>query len=430
MSVIDAWVPGGLIGSSVLASDRFYHRPKHSTHEGLVALRLHWCHGNLTSLELLPDDVVSPSDLILPRLLDAHVHLDKAFTWEKVQNLDGTYTGALSANLYEHTNRTASDVWKRVERALTQALYCGLRALRTHIDSVGPATELSWEVLQDLKHRWHPIVQLQLVALAPLDLWTSAEGERLAARVASCRGLLGGVLVPPCTKRDTSSALSRMLQLAEAHGIGVDLHIDESDRFPAAGLKILLQVLDQCQVTVPITCSHVSSIGMLRPAVLERLIDRMAYHHLQVVALPLTNGWLLGQSPLCTPVQRPLAPIRQLQQSGITVAVASDNVQDPWFPGGNFDPINLMAQSVPLAQLAPWRRTDLAPFTTAAARLMDLDWDGVLRPGAPADFLLLKDTNSWSRVLAGPPSRRVLVRGHWLSTTDDSPAEIDRDSIN
>ena len=86
MGKLDAWVPGGLIGSSVLASDRFYHRPKHSTHEGLVALRLHWCHGNLTSLELLPDDVVSPSDLILPRLLDAHVHLDKAFTWEKVQN--------------------------------------------------------------------------------------------------------------------------------------------------------------------------------------------------------------------------------------------------------------------------------------------------------------------------------------------------------
>ena len=105
------------------------------------------------------------------------------------------------------------------------------------------------------------------------------------------------------------------------------------------------------------------------------------------------------------------------------MAVASDNVQDPWFPGGNFDPLGLMAQSLPLAQLAPWRRTDLAPFTTAAARLMGLDWDGTFQPGAPADLLLLKDTVSWSGALANSPNRCVLVRGRWLVNNSTSPIE-------
>ena len=423
MGKLDAWVPGGLVGSSVLASDKVYRQPNGSTSEGLVPLRLHWRNDRLTLLEPLPDGAALPSDLILPRLPDAHVHLDKVYTWGKSHNLAGTYTGALEANLREHKTRTLSDVWQRAEQALNQALYHGLRALRTHVDSVGTAAEPSWEALRGLQHHWHSVLQLQLVALAPLNLWASTEGERLAARVASCGGLLGGVLMPPCTDCDTSSALSRMLQLAETHGIGVDLHVDESSCFPAAGLKLLLKALDHCQVDVPITCSHASSIGMLHPTALEHLIDRMAHHHLQVVALPLTNGWLLGQNPLRTPVERPLAPIRQLQQAGITVAVASDNVQDPWFPGGNFDPLGLMAQSLPLAQLAPWRRTDLAPFTTAAARLMGLDWDGTFQPGAPADLLLLKDTVSWSGALANSPNRCVLVRGRWLVNNSTSPIE-------
>jgi cytosine deaminase len=68
------------------------------------------------------------------------------------------------------------------------------------------------------------------------------------------------------------------------------------------------------------------------------LAERMALHNIRVVALPLTNGWLLGRQDFATPLRRPLAPIRQLQRAGVCVAVGGDNVQDPWFPAGNFDP--------------------------------------------------------------------------------------------
>ena len=138
----------------------------------------------------------------------------------------------------------------------------------------------------------------------------------------------------------------------------------------------------------------------------------MAASELRVAALPLTNGWLLARRPGCTPVVRPLAPIHQLQRAGVCVAVGGDNVADPWFPAGGFDPIALMASSLPLTQLAPWQRLGLAPFTTAAAALMDLAWDGVIREGAPADLMLL-EAASWSEALMSPPARRILIAGHW-----------------
>ena len=59
------------------------------------------------------------------------------------------------------------------------------------------------------------------------------------------------------------------------------------------------------------------------------------------------------------------------------------------------------------------------PFTTTPARLLGLDWDGVLRVGGPAD-LLLTSAGSWSELLAHSPQRRVLLQGRWLPPPDQA----------
>ncbi|MEC8441718.1 MAG: amidohydrolase family protein [Cyanobacteriota bacterium] len=383
-----------------------------ATAEGLTAVRLSWREGRLLDPQPLESGSQPPEMLVLPRLVDPHVHLDKAFTWSEHPNLSGTYDGALEANLREHAGRDADAVRARGGTALTRACEHGLRAVRTHIDSLGPGAMPSWEALEELKSRWRKQLEVQLVALVPIAHWATADGARLAKRVAAREGLLGGVLVPPCHGPSVRRHLRALLQLAEQHGCPVDLHIDEADHGPAAGLHQLLHVLERFPCSQRITCSHASSLALLDPRTLERLAARMAAQRLQVVALPLTNGWLLSRTAHATPVCRPLAPIRQLQRAGITVAVGGDNVADPWFPGGDFDPLALMASSLPLAQLAPWQRLGLSPFTTAAAQVMDLAWDGVICRDAPADLVMVQ-AQTWSAALRRPPQRRVLIAGRW-----------------
>lgn len=408
---LEAWVPRVLLTREMdVLSARV-------TAEGLCPLRICWQDGRLCSFELLDADVLSPKRLLLPRLAEPHAHLDKAFTWLEFPNLHGTYSGAMVANFKECQSRTLIGVRQRAERSLKLALRHGLRAMRSHVDSLGPATDSSWEALLDLQRQWQEWMELQWVALVPIEHWSTREGDQLAGRVAAVGGLLGGVVVPPFDPGKTRDSLRQMLQLADRLGCGIDLHIDESQSHPAAGLKQLLLVLDRMSITVPITCSHASSMGLLPPGAVRRLADRMAHHRLNVVSLPLTNGWLLSKQPRRTPVERPLAPIHQLQLAGVTVAVGGDNVQDPWFPVGNFDPLALMAFSLPLAHLAPWQRLGLAPFTTAAARVMNLSWEGTLQPGSPANLLLL-EAGSWAEALAVPPRRQVIVDGNWLQDLD------------
>ena len=47
------------------------------------------------------------------------------------------------------------------------------------------------------------------------------------------------------------------------------------------------------------------------------------------------------------------------------------------------------------------------------ARLLGLEWDGVLRPGAPADLVVL-GVCDWNGLLTRSPQRRVLRQGAWL----------------
>lgn len=385
--------------------------------DGLVAIELEQRQGRITALRPLDTAAAAaagPLPLALTPLVEPHAHLDKCFTAAAFPNPEGTIAGAMASNRRESEQRSAEQVLERGERALERAWRHGLRAIRSHIDSGGPATRPSWEALLELRRRWAGRVELQLVALVPLAHWSSAEGEELARWVADRGGLLGGVLGPPYGRlRSDRDALGALLGLAERLGTGVDLHVDEADDQPGRGVTLVAEVAAERRCGVAITCSHAASVALLGRRRLERLAEQLAAAGIAVVALPLTNLWLLGRRPERTPVLRVQAPIRCLQRAGVLVAMGGDNVQDPWYPGGDFDPIELLRLAPLTSHLWPAQRQGLAPLSTAPARLLDLEWDGLVREGGPADLVLLA-ASGWSDLLARSPRRLVLRDGHCL----------------
>ncbi|WP_320677245.1 amidohydrolase family protein [Prochlorococcus sp. MIT 1300] len=407
---IEALVPRGLL---LLNSDELIDAPVNV--EGLSAIRVKWRSGIISAIEIIAPDGLSPKKLLLPRLFEPHAHLDKAFTWKQFANLRGTYQCALSANMQEHEIRSKALVRQRAEKAMALALRNGVKAIRSHVDVLDGRQDESWESLVDLQCDWRGLIELQLVALSRLDFWSGSPGRVFAKKVAQAGGLLGGVIVPPFEKKIVKDSLQKLLSLAEELGCGIDLHVDEAASHPAAGLQQLLSALEEMKISVPITCSHLSSMALMSTGELNRLAERMAHHKIKVVALPLTNSWLLGRTSTsrATPLVRPVAPVCQLQNAGVTVAVGGDNVQDSWFPAGNFDPIALMGFSLAMVHLAPWQRLGLAPFTSAAAEVMGIDWNGGVQIGNAADFLLV-DAASWSEAMAAPPTRKVMINGNWI----------------
>ena len=74
-------------------------------------------------------------NILFPRFIEAHSHIDKSFTWEEFPNLRSNYDGALSINLQEHKTRNTKKVLERAEKSLNLAIKNGYRAIRSHIDT-------------------------------------------------------------------------------------------------------------------------------------------------------------------------------------------------------------------------------------------------------------------------------------------------------
>ena len=378
--------------------------------EDLCSVSISWEDGLVSELKPLKTEEKKPNNILFPRFVEAHSHIDKSFTWDKFPNLRSNYDGALSVNLEEHKTRTTKKVLERAEKSLNLAIQNGYRAIRSHIDTYQHQGNDVWTELFKLQEKYSSKLQLQFVALSPLEFWQTENGEKLAKKLSIQKGILGGVIVPPFNKREIIKLLSKMLLLADKYKLEIDFHIDESTTEPGAGVKVLLEVMDKLNIQVPITCSHLSSILFLEEHEILDLGKKLAEKNIKVIALPLTNFWLLNHKSKITTLKRPVAPIKQLQKSFVDVSVGSDNVQDPWYPFGNFDPFYMMSCSIPMLQLNPWERKTLASIFFAPSRLLNLKWDGLIKKGCPADFVIL-DAQRWADVFSSNLKRKVFIKG-------------------
>jgi len=347
---------------------------------------------------------------LFPRFVESHAHFDKSFSWIKYPNLKSNYENALSVNLEEHVTRTANTVLNRAEKSINLAIKNGYRAIRTHIDTYNSQDQEIWTKLYDLQKKYADFLTLQFVSLAQIDFWGTNEGDLVAKNFELNNGILGGVLVPPFDRPRVIQNLSEMLLLAKKYKLEVDLHIDESSVEPGLGIKVLLNTIEKLNSNVKVTCSHSSSLLLLKDNELKKLADKMFKKNITVIALPLTNFWLLNRQEKNT-ISRPVAPIKQLQKAFIDVSIGSDNVQDPWYPFGNFDPFYLMSHAMPMLQLNPWDRLSLSAIFNAPSRLLNLNWDGVIKKGCPADFVIVEG-NCWADIFSGNIKRKIIIKGN------------------
>ena len=381
--------------------------------DGFTPLEISWKGGFVTNIKSIDiDELDEVKRILFPRFVEAHAHFDKSFSWKNFPNLRSDYANALSVNLEEHITRTPKKVVERAKKSMNYAISNGYRAIRTHIDTYLSQDEKIWNEIFNLRKEYSDLLELQFVALAPLEFWSTLNGEILAKQLIDNNGLLGGVLVPPFNYKEVHSSLSYLLELAMRFNLGVDLHVDESSFHPGRGIELLLNVVNKLNCKIPITCSHSSSILLLKNREIHKLGKRIAERNIKVIALPLTNFWLLNRDQNNNSLQRPVAPIKQLQKSFVDVAIGSDNVQDPWYPFGNFDPFYLMSHAMPMLQLNPWDRLSLSALINAPSRLLGLNWDGILSVGCPADFVLV-DGKNWGDIFSNTLKRKVLIKGKW-----------------
>jgi cytosine/adenosine deaminase-related metal-dependent hydrolase len=358
-----------------------------------------------------PEEVVDCGGLMaLPSLVDAHLHPDKTSwgeQWVSRRLVENGIAGYAEQDV-ELYQGLPTPVAERAYRLLAHAAASGTRAVRAHVD-VAPAYGLDGlRGVAAARDRLAHALDVQIVGFPQHGVQRAPGTAELLAEAAR-EGLIDvvGGIDPMGFDDAMDDQLDLVFGLAEAHSLGVDVHLHDTG---PAGLTPLREIVARTRALGmhgAVTVSHAFCVPAAPEA--DRLADELAE-----AGVGLTT---------VAPDSVRVLPVGRLRRRGVRVGLGSDGVRDAWSPFGNAD----MLHRAHLLGLLTRARLDdelsecLVAASHGGAELLGLPQVD-FSPGSPADFLLV-DGECVPQVVVDLPVRRMVVRAGRVVARDDELLE-------
>jgi cytosine deaminase len=373
--------------------------------------------------------------MVFPGFVDAHVHLDKAHTWDRAPNRSGRFAEALET--WPGTRRTGpgKDLLRRAGFALACAWEHGTRAVRTHVDTWLPWGEANHAAMDELRERLEgPHRAPDGAADRHRELFRGrgrrGRGPRHEIRRVRARRLVAHVARP-------AAPAGPAARDREGPGRGLDLHVDENGNPAEEVLRAVAEAVLRNRFANPVVCGHCCSLAVQPPERQRSTIALVRDAGIRVISLPLCNLYLQdrrGQEFPRTPFWRGLTLIHDLLDAGVPLACASDNVRDAFHAYGDFDAAEVLIQSVRLAHLDSRLAAAVGAVSCAAADIVGPRGRGERSPRGRPSQLVVFPSRSFSEFLSrpglgAPPRRRrhhqgrppARIRGAGVTTPSARP---------
>src|SRR5690606_30768085 len=130
-----------------------------------------------------------------------------------------------------------------------------------------------------------------------------------------------------------------------------------------------------------------------------RMLSLFRKSGLNFVSLPTENAHLQGRQD-AYPKRRGLTRVKELWANGINVCFGQDSVNDPWYPLGNGNLMNILDNGIHLAQTTSFEELErcLDLITYNGARALNLQDQYGVEEGKPANFLVLDASSPFDAV--------------------------------
>ncbi|NKE48094.1 cytosine deaminase [Roseomonas frigidaquae] len=403
--------------------------------DGLLRLDIRIEHGRIAALAprgTAPDGIDLRGGQVWPGFVDAHTHLDKGHIWPRTRNPTGDFAGAIQAVMGDRGAAwSEADIEARADFALRCAYAHGTVAIRTHLDTYLPHGVTTWRVFRRLREEWAGRITLQMSSICPLDRFAGPNGETLADMVAESGGVLGMVTrhtggIHDALPANFQAELDHFFSLAEARGLDLDLHVDESGEGGARALREIALTALKRGFRGKIQCGHCCSLSIQPEDFARETIARVAEAGIDIVVLPMCNMYLQDRVANRTPRWRGVTLVHEMRAAGIRVSVASDNTRDPFYAYGDLDMTEVFRESARILHLDHPFATWPAAATARPAEAMGVAAQhGTIRVGASAD-LVLYGARFMTELLSRPQADRVVLRaGRVLEATAPDWRELD-----
>ena len=350
--------------------------------------------------------------LVVPGLVESHTHLDKSFTAvdEDTPNLQEAY-GIFTRYLAKiPPEGMVEDIKARSRRVLDWELASGASAVKSHV-LVCPQWGMgSLQAINELKEEYRGRLDLYNITQ-----WTPEYDREF--RAAAKAGEIDFIAGYPLFTDDPMGNIDQVFALAEEYGLPLDLHIDERDEPDISCFLSVIEHTRRYHMEGRVTCGHVTALCAVEDEPAHRAICEAVEAGINIITLPSCNMFLMGRKDR-QPIRRGVTRVDEFLKAGANVAVASDNVRDPYRPFGNGD---LLEEALFAAQVLQYGTADqldevMRMITTRPARNTMIP-DYGLAQGCRADLVIL-DAPTAKEAIISQSERLYVLKGGRIVVKD------------
>jgi cytosine deaminase len=368
--------------------------------------------GRIAALLPAPDSGAREGDLdleralVLPPLVDGHIHLDKTLLglpWVPNQAEGNQVADRIEAERKVRAARTVPES-ETGANLVRQVVASGTLHMRSHVDIDNQLGLKNLREILKVRERFAGLVTIQIVAFPQSGILRSpGTADLLAAAMAEGADLIGG-LDPVGIDGDLDGHLDPLFAIAERRGSGIDIHLHDGGEGGLAEIEAIARRTRASGLQGKVAISHAFALGSVPTLLAARTADLLADTGVAI----MSHG----------PGGAAIPPIKLLREHGVRVFGGSDNIRDAWSPFGNGD---MLERATMIGYRANFRHDEELALafdmvTEAAADVLGLEGYG-LAAGGPADFVVV-EAGSLAEAVATRPRRKLVIKAGRIVAKD------------
>lgn len=368
--------------------------------------------------------------LIVPPYVDSHLHLDYVYTGggDDAKNASGTLFEGIARWHDVKKNQTFEDAKQRMLKGIQEEVSKGVQYIRTHIDVCDPDLT-GLKAMLELREALKDNVTIQIVAFPQEGMYAYKGADELMEEAlkmgADC---VGGIPHFEWAYEFGQDSVRKTVELAMKYDKLIDVHCDETDDPMSRHVQLLNALVMIEGIGERTAASHTCSFGSADDAYAFRMMGLFEQSGMNFIALPTENAYLQGRQDTY-PKRRGLTRVKEFWESGINVSFGQDSINDPWYPAGNGNLMNILDNGIHLAQTMSLPQLDvcLDLITFNGAKTLNIADDYGIEVGRAANFLVLDADTPFEAVRQRADVLASIRNGQYLFKKPEPSYEIELD---
>ncbi|WP_428911706.1 cytosine deaminase [Niallia sp. Krafla_26] len=345
--------------------------------------------------------------LAVPPYVDPHIHLDYVYTARKegATNDTGTLFEGIQRWSETKNDLTVEEIKERAKRAIKAEVLQGVQFIRTHADVTDPNLT-ALKALLELREELKDIVTIQIVSFPQEGMYAYKGGAELVEEGlkmgADC---VGGIPHFEFAREFGEKSVHTTIDLALKYDKMIDVHCDETDDEQSRYLELLATLAYMEGIGEKTAASHTCAMGSYNNAYAFKLMKVLGLSNINFIVCPTENLYLQGRYDTY-PKRRGITRVKEINEAGMNICFAQDSIEDPWYPAGSGNLMNVLDNGIHAAQMMTFEEMDnaLDLITVNGAKTMMLTDKYGIEVGKPANFIVLNAKTPFDAVV-----RRVSV---------------------